>query len=319
MKYLRCLLLVFLGWAVPLFAENGGTARLSVLFRMDNVVLRSDSIQEAIWDMFDAYHIPLTLACVPFRADNRPNFPLDPEFRRMIRHKAQRHMLELAVMGYGDVETNTERSPILFEGMPYDEQLEKVSKGRLLIAAAFGEPVGFFVPPMDAYDKKTLHALKAAGYTGISSDLSGVFAANGLAYLPHTLPVRNHWESFLQQKGSLNGVCVIPFSVSDLQNPAFNLDSLHSLLAHLSQKGYCCYTFSDYLEVSKPFPGSFRFVSNKVYRWYLQLFSNDSIDEGLFHEKKWGFQLIYLLFSIALSLGVVGLLVWLPVFIAKKR
>jgi hypothetical protein len=318
MRHLRYLLLLLTVCISALHAQKASDTRVSLLFRMDKVELKPDSIQEAIFALFEQNHIPLTVACIPFAQDNKPNFPLSPDYRRFVRNKVQQHLLELAVMGYKYDSCENNASSLYFLSSPYEEILENVHKGKLLIEAAFGVPVAFFVPPCKDYNTHVLKAIKKAGYIGISTPLSNSLSSrNGLAYLPQTVGTFHNYAPLLDAIGSERGVCIFQFTAASLMDSGFGLDSLNQMLQYITQKGYCTYTFSDYLAISPVYPGRFRLETNRMLLRAKWPFSGIAHNPAVLQERNIRFQLLYLFFASCLSFVFIGLFIAFPRLLAS--
>lgn len=168
---------------------------------MKKLLIRLDDITpdmnwenfEVIRSIFDKHHILPIIGVVP---DNRdPNLSVSDvrkDFWEVMR-ALQEHGWTIAQHGYCHI-YETKKSGMLginpfseFAGLPYEKQYKKLAKGQEILHKQ-GICAKMFMAPGHTYDRKTLKALHALGFTMVTDGYSKEpYHANGLVFLPCTL------------------------------------------------------------------------------------------------------------------------------------
>jgi peptidoglycan/xylan/chitin deacetylase (PgdA/CDA1 family) len=113
--------------------------------------------------------------------------PLGPEKIALLREAIAGGAVDVALHGWdhrtisGSPETHSE-----FVGLPFDEQLDKLRRGRESLKRAAGVTTTVFVPPWNRYDRNTIAALTELGFTAISANRYGPGYEGVLKFVPIT-------------------------------------------------------------------------------------------------------------------------------------
>ena len=165
-------------------AASGG--KIFVVFRHDDPSALSDlEHEQRVMEIFQRYQIPQTFGIIPNVAkdcnnSNCSEFHLLNENELMLNLLDKWHkqgFIEIALHGYTH-RTNslypTKEQPkeySEFRGLPYEEQFQRISRGKQFLDAWFGVPVRTFILPWNSHDENTILAAKAAGIELVSSTL----------------------------------------------------------------------------------------------------------------------------------------------------
>jgi len=149
---------------------------ITVAFRYDDFGQRSTpSFEIPLMDTFQRHRVPVSVAVIPYVCagdshDLSPQatLPLTPEKAAILMPGLANGTVEVALHGYSH---QTTRVPDYteFQGLPYDEQLRRLTDGKALLEALFSVPITTFVPPWNNYDSNTLYALNALGFSVLSA------------------------------------------------------------------------------------------------------------------------------------------------------
>lgn len=174
-----CLLLLV---PVSLFAGN----KIKVIFRYDDYTLTNNRLDSAVLSSFLQHDIPLSLGVIPFNENGQLIFAIDAAKLNTLREIAGQGKIEIALHGF--CHTQKYRSGE-FGGMPYEEQILKLSQGKRALDSMLYYNVTTFIPPWNAYDENTIKALEKCGFNTISSDLFGCPSgiSDKINYVPHTV------------------------------------------------------------------------------------------------------------------------------------
>lgn len=135
-----------------------------------------------------------------------------------------------------------------FRGLDFKQQMRRLTKGKALLDSVFAAPVTTFIPPFNAYDSTTLHALQEIGFTVISADMYGCMPKDTpLGFLPETLGPRfrhfAHVFPALEDHRGRSGVMVVMMHPYDLTQD-YPIDSLRLHVQKLKSMPWLrCHTF----------------------------------------------------------------------------
>lgn len=250
---------------------NVQAQKASFIFRMDDIVLQSDSMQDSVLALFAKHQVSLNWGVIPFAEDSIARDNADSSFINIIQKATAQGQLELLLHGYSHTRNPNSATKSEFHGLSLQKQIEKLTAGTTYIKEKFNLPVQYFAPPWNTYDKNTLQALQKTGFKGISADLGGVSKTNGLAYLPCTKIDFENWDKVLQQSNFKQGVVVVLFHSYTFTDSGFSLQQLDTILSQTIANGNKCYTFSGYTQQASVFPSSYRYQLNAKLR-YSRLF-----------------------------------------------
>lgn len=99
-----------------------------------------------------------------------------------------------------------------FSGLPYDEQLQKISIGQKILTEKIGQTPAWFMAPSHSLDTTTCKALCALSFTHITDGIALYpFAKHGLTWVPQQL-----WRPISMPFG-LWTICLHPNTMNDTQ------------------------------------------------------------------------------------------------------
>jgi len=177
-----CLLLAI---ALPTL-EAVHAADVIVVFRYDDYSARSDTaVERRLFESFRSRNIPLVVGAIPcIGATGRDDGEVLPhEKADLLREAVEMGTVDVAVHGYCHVKTGwwTELA-----GLPYEEQLFRLQRGRDLLKEAMGVEAATFIPPYNAYDRDTLRVMQQVGYACLCAGKIGPTGDGELRFLPST-------------------------------------------------------------------------------------------------------------------------------------
>jgi peptidoglycan/xylan/chitin deacetylase (PgdA/CDA1 family) len=177
-------------WIQGVEAAQG--KEIVVVFRMDDYSETSNTEMELrIIEAFRHHNIPITIAVIPAVVSNgsdreAPLATLGEKKAAILREGYAAGLIDIALHGY----THQTYSPMVrseFEGLAYEIQKEKISKGKKLLEEMTGAWVLTFVPPWNSYDDNTLAALASMNFVALSGSLANRSDLHArLSYLPAT-------------------------------------------------------------------------------------------------------------------------------------
>lgn len=171
------------------------------LFRMDDITPTMDWGRFwALLRLFERYHVKPLLGVIPDNHDHSlDRQPPDPSFWEKMNLLAERNLVDIAQHGYQHIlEKNGARSsaehsngyPLHrseFAGYSFQEQLEKLLKGREILRQR-GLSTDYFFAPNHSFDLTTLCALKTADFSAVSDGHAlRPFRQRGLVFVPQQL------------------------------------------------------------------------------------------------------------------------------------
>ena len=171
------------------------------LFRMDDITPTMDWGRFwALLRLFQRHRVKPLLGVVPDNHDRKLNCQRpDVRFWDILRLLVERDVVEIAQHGYQHLLERNSDNALLnrdnnrriprseFAGYSFNEQFEKIQKGRAILQEN-GLPTDFWFAPNHSFDLTTLHALKTAGLTAISDGLSLLpYKHRGLIFIPQQL------------------------------------------------------------------------------------------------------------------------------------
>jgi peptidoglycan/xylan/chitin deacetylase (PgdA/CDA1 family) len=166
-------------------------ADVTVVFRYDDYSAASDTaIEVRLVDAFSRRHIPFVVGVIPCvgATDGQDGSVLPSEKVAILREAVQTGTVDVTMHGYSHQKTGPWTE---FAGLPYDEQLQRLERGRALLEDALGVQVTTFVPPYNAYDEATLRAMEHLRFTCLSAGKLGFDDERSLCFLPSTCGLAN--------------------------------------------------------------------------------------------------------------------------------
>jgi peptidoglycan/xylan/chitin deacetylase (PgdA/CDA1 family) len=167
-----------------------GNSPIRLAIRFDDPSPASKThVEEAVLAELSQRDVKATFAVVPFWGE--------PGVEAGLTEKAAAHLIEARSKGYAEIalhgyshrnaedrsHESSRRFPSCsseFDGVPYDDQLELIRRGKAHLESVFGSKITGFVPPWNTYDASTLRAVAendleylSAGYQQFRGMLTG--------------------------------------------------------------------------------------------------------------------------------------------------
>ncbi|MBP1639435.1 MAG: hypothetical protein H6Q17_1018 [Bacteroidetes bacterium] len=221
MKYLNILLLSLITFSIC------EAEQINIVFRYDDVVLRNDSTDIKVIQLFQQHNIPLVLGVIP--CDINEKTILDPlsSFLLMLKESVRKGDIEIALHGL----THQKMTPYgEFKGLSFEEQNRRIKKGKHFLDSIFREPVITYIPPWNAHDENTVKALKENGISIVSSSIYDVWTE--ATYYPMSTADFHEMEGLVLNNQIFGGIGVVMMHRYDFtENKALNeLDKALTLL-----------------------------------------------------------------------------------------
>ena len=171
------------------------------LFRMDDITPTMD--WGRFWSLlrlFQRNRVKPLLGVVPDNKDKKLDRQKpEPRFWDTMRLLVERDLVEIAQHGYQHILARASESALLktsqgrrverseFAGYSYQEQLERIHKGREILIQR-GLVTDYWFAPNHSFDLTTLNALKTAGFTAVSDGIALLpYTYRGLIFIPQQL------------------------------------------------------------------------------------------------------------------------------------
>jgi peptidoglycan/xylan/chitin deacetylase (PgdA/CDA1 family) len=176
-------------------AAQAGEKQVTVVFRFDDFSETSDTeVETRLIDAFKDRNMCCTFGVIPYvRADvwgdaqGRGVAPLSARKASILEGAIEAGAVDAALHGYCHQATTQTWPRTEFAGLPYGEQLDKISKGKDLLEEMIGAQITTFIPPWNSYDANTVRVLEDLGFTCISAARTGeATGASSLKLLPAT-------------------------------------------------------------------------------------------------------------------------------------
>ena len=195
--FTKVLIVILLSFTISFSAKADTTTEgkhISVVFRFDDYSSRSSTdIEIKLIDAFQKYNACCTFGVIPFicAGDVHDAHPQDvvqltSVKAAILKNAIKAGVLEVALHGYSH-QTNRERRFTEFSGLDYNDQVEKIAMGKNYLEEILGTQVTTFIPPWNAYDLNTIHALEKLDFKSISAGECGdAKKSSSLKFLPAT-------------------------------------------------------------------------------------------------------------------------------------
>jgi len=197
---LACALVgVAAGWPVPAgAAPTEPEQRITVAFRYEYVASWTpEQFERRLLSAFGERGVPLTVCVVPYRRDEThdgPYYPAPAAVLPLAQPKIEllveflgKGLVEVALLGYVHQERAPSRPYTELAGVPYSEQLAKISAGKDLLEQRLETELITFVPPFNTYDDNTVEAAETLGFRVLSAGaLCAPRSTSALKFVPAT-------------------------------------------------------------------------------------------------------------------------------------
>ena len=219
---------------------------MQLTVRMDDIT--PDMDWEKFWrfkGILDKAGIKPLIGVVPCNQDKKLMImPKKEEFWEIIRELAAEGWT-VAQHGHCHVYT-TKKSGVFplnayseFAGLSFDEQIDKLERGKAILEEN-GINTDIFMAPAHSYDKKTLKALKACGFTKVTDGFGEVpYVQDEIHFLPISFSQKQAFET------ERKGYATIVFHTNMMQEKDFVY--YEKLL--IEKKNFFI-PYSDYLKIS---------------------------------------------------------------------
>jgi peptidoglycan/xylan/chitin deacetylase (PgdA/CDA1 family) len=181
-----------------------------VAFRYDDYSTTSaTALEKKIMGLFREARAAITFGVIPFVAERDGRDPslqnllaLSPEKLSLLKTAADDGVVEVALHGYSH-QSHLLNEPSEFRGLPYNDQLEKITQGRRFLEENLGTPIATFIPPWNRYDENTLAAIAAQKILILSAGKRGPVASNhGVNVLHATCNLKHLRRALVQARRS---------------------------------------------------------------------------------------------------------------------
>lgn len=171
------------------------------IFRMDDITPAMNWGRFwSVLNLLNRHRVKPLLGIVPDNQDPHLNCQkTDPHFWDTMRMLVNKGLVDVAQHGYQHKLHIHQGSALLkathgatverseFTGLPYPEQLARIKKGQAILQEN-GIYTSYFFAPNHSFDKNTLRALRTAGFTAVSDEVSLFpFKSSGLLFIPQQL------------------------------------------------------------------------------------------------------------------------------------
>jgi peptidoglycan/xylan/chitin deacetylase (PgdA/CDA1 family) len=168
------------------------TRQINVVFRFDDYSAKSSTDMELrIIDAFRQNKASVTFAVIPFIFNDSVDNPsiqdviaLDSSKGCILKDGLNEGVLDVALHGYSHQAISIGQTTE-FSGLDYNDQLERLAKGKKFLEDMIGSPITTFVPPWNTYDSNTLIALEKLSFSTLSASINGETKKDSkLTFLP---------------------------------------------------------------------------------------------------------------------------------------
>jgi peptidoglycan/xylan/chitin deacetylase (PgdA/CDA1 family) len=191
-------LLLCLGLLAGCSGKDIDHKKIVIIFRYDDYSNSSPTgLEKKLIDAFRKSGLTITFAVIPYSlvADhyNRSNeniVCLDNQKADLIMAGLRDNTVNIAQHGFSHQKSRASRIDSEFIGMPFEEQVKKISDGSEVLYRALGRRVRVFAPPWNKYDLLTIKALEQLGFITLSAGLGGPSKLESkLKFLPATCEI----------------------------------------------------------------------------------------------------------------------------------
>jgi peptidoglycan/xylan/chitin deacetylase (PgdA/CDA1 family) len=214
---------------------------IKLVFRYDDFILNSDSLNEEVVKTFQKHHIPLVLGVIPCNSGENLVLQNNYPFLPALKNAVDNHSIEIALHGLNHQKiANGE-----FVNVDKSEQYRRMLTAKSLLDSIFNIKVITFIPPWNAYDDNTLVVMQQLGLKVISSGLwvGQAFSNDSISYFPYTVADLNQLPCVLSQNKNRDGIIVVMFHPYDFDK-LYSLTKLDGLLSNMEKmKNVRCFSF----------------------------------------------------------------------------
>ena len=156
--------------------EKHGKGKIVVAFRNDDLTANSNlRHEESVLNVFWQHRIKQTFALIPNRGQSENNGSVVSLKKNAmldaLQNWSKQGKIEFALHGYSHQQS--EGSSGEFDGLPYNDQLEKIKKGKSILIGKLNSSVEIFAPPWNQADSNTIEACVDCGIHIFSGYMGG--------------------------------------------------------------------------------------------------------------------------------------------------
>lgn len=239
-----------LAWFACALACSSGR-EVTVVFRYDDYSAKSNTALEvALLELFRRHDYPFVFGVVPTIAlDIHHPTPETSEFLRpllddkfsILREAMSDGTVEVALHGLTHQRVDPE-TPSEFRGRTYEDQLDRISRGKSFLEEGLDAKIRVFIPPWNSFDASTIRALEAAELDILSSDITRIKREVGtLTHLPKLAALENLREVVEMMHEAPEGlppVVVVMHAYDFGSEHQWNLAKLEIILNWMTEVGY---------------------------------------------------------------------------------
>lgn len=215
-----------------LFLSISSYGEIKLIFRYDDFILRKDSLNEKLVDLFIQNNVPLVLGVIPADDDEQLILAKDYVYLLVLKNAEKKGKVEIAMHGLNHNKlANGE-----FGGVDYKEQYRRINKGKHYLDSVFAQQTTTFIPPWNAYDSNTLKVLQKLNFNTISSALceGQPFDNDVISFIPCTVEHPQELLTVLNNNKNRDGIVVLMFHRYDFDNQ-FTLTNIEQLIGTIKK------------------------------------------------------------------------------------
>lgn len=246
---------------------------IKMVFRYDDFLLMPSKLNDSILYIFQKNNIPLCVGIIPFDNSNSVINSLNQDQINDLISRIKRKEIEVALHGYNhnnnvQVSFFTKYASSEFAALGYENQMEKLKKGKEFLDNLLQIDTKVFIPPFNTYDKTTLKALENLHFEIISAITKGPAGSSKIQYIPGTYVDFVNLNKIIEANKNTDVAIIVYFHPFSFPGGSANypndftkqitMNQLDKLLHWLRQDGISFYTFSDIAKKAD--------FSKKIYR-----------------------------------------------------
>lgn len=221
-------------------------SNLQLVFRFDDFLLKNNSLNEAVLQIFQKHKIPLVLGVIPYNLEEKIILQENYTFLPFLKNGVKNKSIEIAQHGFNHQNLITGE----FRSLNKSEQYRRIHKGKAILDSIFDTKIVTFIPPWNKYDVNTLSVMEEVGLKNLSSALciEQPWTNPNINYFPITIEDFRTLYSVLENNKKRKGVVAVMFHYYSI-NKSFSLEQLDNILNNIKKLSYVnCLTFVDLYE-----------------------------------------------------------------------
>ena len=178
-------------------AKEAVQKQITVVFRCDDLSTRSSgNIERKLIETFQKRGKALTFGVIPCVCEDdfhklnlQQNLLLSDSKIQMLREALKQKVVDISQHGYSHqtIRQDSAGGYSEFDGVKYQEQFQKILKGKEMLEDVLGINIRTFIPPWGMADQDTIQVLEKMGFIGISPIITiNISGLSDLKFLPET-------------------------------------------------------------------------------------------------------------------------------------